>query len=198
MHPDPASRPPELIDADPVLLRRWQVADLDAACEAVFSSLEHLRPWMPWAVGFSRASQADFLAASERDWESGTAYNYAMIVDGEVAGSTGLMARIGPGGLEIGYWVRQAFTRRGLATAGAAALVRQAFALPGIDRVQIIHDELNVASGGVPRKLGFSEIERRPLDEKPLGGTGIGVVWQVTRAQWQAACGDSATARTVT
>jgi ribosomal-protein-serine acetyltransferase len=194
MHPDPASRPPELIDADAVLLRRWRVADLDAACDAVLSSLEHLRPWMPWAAGFSRASQAEFLTGSERDWESGTAYNYAMIVDGEVAGSTGLMARIGPGGLEIGYWVREAYTRRGLATASAAGLVRQAFALPGIDRVQIVHDEMNVASGGVPRKLGFTEIERRPLDEKPPGGTGMGVVWEITRTRWQAARGDSATA----
>jgi ribosomal-protein-serine acetyltransferase len=187
MHPDPAPRPPELIDADPVLLRRWRVDDLDAACEAVLSSLDHLRPWMPWAVEFSRESQAEFLAGCERDWESGAAYNYAMIVDGEVAGSTGLMARIGPGGLEIGYWVRQACARRGLATAAAAALVSQAFTLPGIDRVQIIHDELNVASGGVPRKLGFAEIRRRPLDEKPLGGTGIGVVWEITRTQWRAA-----------
>jgi ribosomal-protein-serine acetyltransferase len=183
--PDPASRPPELIDAGPVQLRRWRTTDLDVACDAVLSSLDHLRPWMPWAVDFSRASQAEFLAESERHWETGEAYNYAMLVGGEVAGSTGLMARIGPGGLEIGYWVRQEYTRRGLATAGAAGLVTQAFALPGIDRVQIVHDELNVASGGVPRKLGFTEIERRPLDHKPLGGTGVGVVWEITRTQWQ-------------
>ena len=192
MHPDAASsqlsrpsRPSELIDAGPVLLRRWHSADLDASCQAVLSSLEHLRPWMPWAVDFSRTGQAEFLAGSERDWESGTAFNYAMLVDGEVAGSTGLMARIGPGGLEIGYWVREAYTRQGLATAAAAALVTQAFALPGVDHVQIVHDELNEPSSGVPRKLGFTEIEHRPLDHKPLGGTGMGVVWEITREQWQ-------------
>ena len=60
------------------------------------------------------------------------------------------MARIGPGGLEIGYWVRRAYTRRGIATTAAAALVDQAFRLPGIERVEIVHDELNVASGGIP------------------------------------------------
>ncbi len=181
--------PPEHINAGPAVLRRWWATDLDAAYAAVLSSLEHLRPWMPWTDGFSPASQADFLAGCERDWESGVAYNYAILVDGEIAGSTGLMARIGPGGLEIGYWVHQAYTRRGLATAGAAALVREAFALPGIDRVQIVHDELNVASGGVPRKLGFAEVDRRPLDSKPPGGTGVGVVWELTRAQWH---GDAA------
>ena len=179
-----APAPAEFIDAGPAILRRWRPGDLDAACAAVYASLEHLRPWMPWAVDFSRASQAEFLVGCERDWQAGTAFNYAIVADGAIAGSAGLMARIGPGGLEIGYWVHQAHTRRGLATASSAALTDQAFALPGVERVQIVHDELNVASGGIPRKLGFTEVERRPLDHKPLGGTGVGVVWEVTRAQW--------------
>jgi RimJ/RimL family protein N-acetyltransferase len=153
----------------------------------VLASLEHLRPWMPWAVDFSRAAHIEFLTGCERDWAVGAAYNYAMLVDGAIAGSAGLMARIGPGGLEIGYWVHQAYTRRGLATAASAALVGQAFTLPGIDRVQIVHDELNAPSAGVPRKLGFTEIGRLPLDHKPLAGTGVGVVWELTRAQWRAA-----------
>jgi ribosomal-protein-serine acetyltransferase len=186
-HDSVLTRPAEVIDVGPAILRRWRVDDLDASCAAIFASLEHLRPWMPWAVGFSRAAQADFLAGCERDWRAGVAYNYAIAVVGEIAGSTGLMARIGAGGLEIGYWVHRAYTRQGLATAASAALAEQAFALPGIDRVQIVHDELNVASSGVPRKLGFTEIERRPLDHKPLGGTGMGVVWELTRPAWKGA-----------
>lgn len=186
-HEDESRRPPDLIDAGPAVLRRWRHDDLDAACDAVLASREHLRPWMVWLADFSRASQAEFFAGSERDWESGVAYNYALVVNGAIAGSTGLMARIGQGGLEIGYWVHQAYTRRGLATVAAAALTEQAFALPGIDRVQIVHDELNVASGGVPRKLGFREIGTRPLDPKPPAGTGIGQVWEVTREEWRGA-----------
>jgi len=165
-------------------MRRWRVADLDASCEAIYASIEHLRPWMPWVADFSRAAQAEFLFGCDRDWEAGVGFNYAILVEDAIAGSAGLVARIGAGGLEIGYWVHQAYTRRGLATACSAALVDQAFALPGIDLVEIVHDELNVASGGIPRKLGFTEIERRPLDHKPPAGTGIGVVWEITRAQW--------------
>jgi RimJ/RimL family protein N-acetyltransferase len=179
------ARPAEVIDAGPAILRRWQVRDVDEWCAAVFASLEHLRPWMPWAADFSRAGQVEVLAGCDHDWRAGAAFNYAIVVDNAIAGSAGLMARIGVGGLEIGYWVHQAYTRRGLATAASAALVEQAFALPGIDRVQIVHDELNVASSGVPRKLGFTEIARHPLDQKPVGGTGMGVVWQLTRADWK-------------
>ena len=98
-----------------------------------------------------------------------------------LAGSIGLMTRCGPGGLEIGYWVRSAYTGRGLATAATEALVGQAFGLPGVDWVEIVHDELNVASGQIPRKLGFTEAGRRPLDEPSPSGTGTGVVWRLTR-----------------
>jgi RimJ/RimL family protein N-acetyltransferase len=104
-----------------------------------------------------------------------------MITEGTLAGGIALMARIGPGGLEIGYWVHRAWTRRGLATAASAALVDQAFRLPGVDRVEIVHDELNVASAGVPRKLGFTKIGRRPLDLASPAGTGTGVVWRLLR-----------------
>jgi ribosomal-protein-serine acetyltransferase len=173
--------PDELVEHGPVTLRRYRADDVDAVFAAVTESLVHLRPWMPWAAGYTRDSAAEYLDGSIRSWEDGTEYNYAILAGGRLAGSVGLMARIGPGGLEIGYWVHRAYTRRGLATAAAAALVDQAFRLPGVARVEIIHDELNVASGKIPRKLGFTEIERRPLDPPAEAGTGFGVVWRLLK-----------------
>jgi len=175
------ARPDELIEHGPVTLRRYREDDVDAVFAAVTESLDHLRPWMPWAAGYTRQAAEEFLDGSVRSWEDGTEYNYAVLSDGTLAGGVGLMTRIGPGGLEIGYWVHRAWTGRGLATAAAAALVDQAFRLPGVDRVEIIHDELNVPSGKIPRKLGFTEIERRPLDPPALGGTGFGVVWRLLK-----------------
>jgi ribosomal-protein-serine acetyltransferase len=175
-------RPDELIEHGPVTLRRYREDDADAVFAAVTASLDHLRPWMPWAAEYSRLSAEEYLDGSVRSWEDGTEYNYAILAGGTLAGSVGLMARIGPGGLEIGYWVHRDWTRRGLATAAAAALVDQAFLLPGVDRVEIIHDELNVASGKIPRKLGFTEIERRPLDPPAEAGTGFGVVWRLLKS----------------
>jgi ribosomal-protein-serine acetyltransferase len=173
--------PDEVIEYGPVTLRRYRDDDLEDLVRAVTESEDHLRGWLPWVAGHSVESEAAFLAQSARDWESGTAYNYAIRTGGAFAGGIGLMARIGPGGLEIGYWVHQAFTRRGLATAASAALVEQAFRLPGVDRVEIVHDELNVASGGVPRKLGFTKVGRRPIEPRPAEGTGVGVVWRLAR-----------------
>jgi ribosomal-protein-serine acetyltransferase len=175
------ARPDEVICRGAVTLRRWRPDDLEAVLAAVTSSAGQLSPWLSWAAGYRRESAQEFLARAARDWADGTAYGYAITTGGALAGGIGLMARIGPGGLEIGYWVRQAYARRGLATAAAAALVEQAFRLPGVDRVEIVHDELNVASGGVPRKLGFTEVERRPMDVPAPAGTGVGVVWRLVR-----------------
>jgi ribosomal-protein-serine acetyltransferase len=179
--------PPERIDVGAVTLRRWRPADLEASCDAVLASQEHLKPWMPWAVDFSRAGQEEFLALAQRQWDAGEAFLYAMIVAGQIAGSIGLHGRIAPDGLEIGYWVHADFTRRGLATVASAALADVAFAMPGIERVEIVVDELNFASAGVPRKLGFTDAGRRKLTPPPLGGSGHAVVWQLTRDQWPGA-----------
>jgi ribosomal-protein-serine acetyltransferase len=179
MHP--TARPPEVLEHGPATLRRWQFGDEEALYAAVIESQEHLRPWMPWAPGYSRRTAFEFVVACDRDWDTGAAFNYAITVDGAIAGSCGLMARVGPGGLEIGYWVHRAYVRRGLATAATAALTDAAFALPGIDRVEIVHDELNAFSEAVPRKLGFTRSGQRPLDVTPEAGTGLGIIWRLDR-----------------
>lgn len=178
------NQPCETLTCGQARLRRWRAADTDTAYRVVMQSLEHLLPWMPWASRYSRDDAVQFTSQSEHDWEAGVAYQYAITTNDVVVGSCGLMRRIGPGGLEIGYWLHPAYTGRGLATAAVAALVRQAFALPDIERVEIVHDQANIASGGIPRRLGFTEIERRTRPQGPVapGEVGIGVVWRLTRS----------------
>src|SRR5579862_2919282 len=98
-------RPPDLLTHGPVTLRRYRDEDLDPVLQAVVESHDHLLPWMPWAAGYTAATAAEFLAKAARDWDDGTEFNYAIISGGALAGGCGLMSRIGPGGLEIGYWV---------------------------------------------------------------------------------------------
>jgi ribosomal-protein-serine acetyltransferase len=184
------ARPPEVLTRGPATLRRWRPSDQEALFTAVIVSQDHLRPWMPWAPGYSRQSAFEFIVACDLDWDSGAAFNYAITVDGAIAGSCGLMARLGPGALEIGYWVHRDYVRRGLATAATEVLTEAAFTLPGIDWVEVVHDELNVFSEAIPRKLGFIRAGQRTLDMPPEGGTGVGIVWRRDRpAEAQAAAG---------
>ena len=111
------ARPDEVISRGAVTLRRWRPDDLEAVLQAVTDSAGHLSPWLSWAAGYRREAAQKFLARAAQDWADGTAYDYAITTGDALAGGIGLMARIGPGGLEIGYWVHQAYARRGLATA---------------------------------------------------------------------------------
>ncbi|MET7638714.1 GNAT family N-acetyltransferase [Streptomyces sp. NPDC005438] len=180
--------PPEILRNDQVELRRWRAADLDALDRAIHESLDHLRPWMPWAASHDRRQATEFLARNETEWREGEAFGYAVTVRGALVGGCGLMRRIGAGGLDIGYWIHPDWTRRGLATMAAGALTGEAFRLTGIDRVEIHHDAANPASGAVALRLGFTEVSRAPDPEGPSapGEAGVKVAWRTTVDQWRA------------
>ncbi|TDV47126.1 GNAT family N-acetyltransferase [Actinophytocola oryzae] len=164
-----------------VTLRRWRESDAGALYEVVVESIDHLRPWMAWvADGYTPQAAADFVTSTAEDWARGAAYNYAIFVSGRLAGATSLMARIGPGGLEIGYWLHPAYVGVGVATRAASLLTAEAFR-QGVRRVEIVTDVANLRSAAVPKRLGFVEVERRPPQE-PLtpGEDGLDVVWRLT------------------
>ncbi len=172
--------PPELIDVGPVVLRRYVSGDGLALAEAVNASLEHLRPWMPWAQSPATvASMIDFIEHAAAAAQVGTEFQYGMFDHGGagVVGGCGLHARGGPGSLDIGYWVHVDRVRHGIATASAAALTHAALAQPGIEWVEIHCDAANLASAGVPRRLGFrlARVEERSI-EAP-GETGRHMIW---------------------
>jgi len=183
--------PPEEIDCGAVRLRRWTPADLPALAAATLESWAELRRWMPWAQEQpGEAAQGPFLASTGPQWDSGEAYQYAILpaessgTDSAVLGSCGLMRRVGPGGLEIGYWVRTSASGRGVATVAAAALTSAALQLDGVDHVEIHCDAANVRSAAVPARLGYRLVETGPRDRTAPGESGQGQVWRVTAADW--------------
>jgi len=176
--------PPESLSHGQVSLRRWRPEDAAELLAAVLASQEQLRPWMPWADSYDAGNAAEFLSDCQTQWASGADFAYAITIGDQIVGGAGLHDRIGPDGLEIGYWVHSGWTGRGVATDAAAALTEAALALPGIDKVEIHHDAANKASGRIPAKLGYVRLGERPrreLSAPAPGQTGTEVVWQVTR-----------------
>lgn len=171
-------------------LRRWRAGDAGLAYRLVSDSEAYLRPWMPWAAEYTPEAARDYVLGCESEWAAGTAFNYLIIDHGTPAGSVGLMARNGPGGLEIGYWVHPDHAGRGLATAAARAVTEAALALPGVDRVEIMHDLNNAASERVPRKLGYVRVGTMPgrYPQAP-GECGIMAVWRMYRPRGGAPAG---------
>lgn len=183
--------PPDEIDAGPVRLRRWREADAALITRLVTANLDHLRPWMPWAQQPpTEEEEREFLGRLQHAWERRSDFGFAVVLPGVgPAGGMGLHTRQGPGTLEIGYWIAEASTGRGYATAGARALTGAAFALPGVHRVEIRCDEANRASAAVPRRLGFRLLEVYPRRGAAPGETGRGMIWAVERGEWPPAGG---------
>lgn len=162
-------------------MRRWREQDAPALHQVVQESIEHLRPWMAWVSdGYPPEAATAFIASTAGDWVKGTAFNYAIVVSGRLAGAASLMARVGPGGLELGYWLHPDQVGRGVATRAASLLVAEAFRA-GAQRVEIVTDVANTRSAAIPKRLGFTVVDRRPPQEPVTSGEdGLDVVWRLT------------------
>ena len=189
----PAS-PPEQVAAGPLVLRRVRADDAGAIAVAVGASLEHLRPWMPWATPEAAELRSQLVRVAEADelWASGAGFIYVLIAtgpeepagpgavrdpDGEFVGTIGLHRRPADDVVEIGYWIVAGKTRRGYATAAAGAMTQVAAALPGTRRVEIHCDEANTASAGVPRKLGYRLDRVEAHEREAPGELGRRMIW---------------------
>ncbi len=197
------SRPPATLALGAITLTRWRSSDLEPLFAAVTRSIEHLRPWLAFAGEHSRDSIARFLADSDSGWERGEHFRYAIRDrDGTIAGSIALMARIGPNGREIGYWVGARHVHRGIATLAAAALTERGLALAGVEHIEIHHDEANLASAAIPARLGFRKLGTFAAEPKAPADAGRDVRWRLDAADFAAspACALLAAlrARTVT
>ena len=181
---------PQRVGADgPLEVRGWRERDVPALAAAVAASREHLLPWMAWAGEAPRADRAwrERVRGWQRERRGGGDGTYGVFWDGAVAGGCGLHGRLRPGGLEIGYWVHVGFLRRGVASTAAALLTSAALALDGVDHVEIHHDAANLASQGVPERLGFVLVGESPDPIEAPAEIGLERRWRMTAEAWPAA-----------
>lgn len=183
MHVLPATMP-----APRLTLRQWVEDDVDALAAAVAESIDHLRPWMAWIARepLSRDDRLELLRRNRREWAEGGDVVVGAFLDGQVVGGAGLHRRAGPDTVEVGYWIHADHVRQGYATEITAALTTAAFTVDGIERVEIHHDKANIASAGVPRRLGFTPTGEHPDEIAAPAEVGIDCGWAVTRAAWSA------------
>ncbi len=174
-------RTPTLLRAEGIVLRDTADVSTDAIIEVLREQIDgYMDQWMPWADGGwdEDASRAylDGEARQQTEWA------YAIHdSDGTIIGVASLIARRGPGSLEIGYWVRRDRQGEGFATRAAALLADAALTLPTVERVEIHHDAANHASAAVPRKLGSEKVREEPREPVAPGESGTTWVWWRTR-----------------
>lgn len=142
-----------------LVIRCWDPMDAPRLNEAVESSLDHLRPWMPWAAHYPQPLPAliDQLRRFRGNFDLGLDFVYGIFDRDEkmVIGGSGLHPRGGEGSREIGYWIRVDQINQGFATEVAGALTRVGFEIERVHRIGIHCMVENVRSAAVPPKLGY-------------------------------------------
>lgn len=178
------------IETEHLVLRCWDPKDASLMDKAVKMSLQHLKPWMPWAHEEPRGfeDRVELLRGFRGKFDLGETFIFGVFnpEETEVWGGTGLHPRADGQVQEIGYWIRVDQVRKGFATELSAALVKAAFALYEVRRVEIRCDPENAASAAVPKKLGFiNEGTLRHADEF-LGKPRDTQVWGLTAEGYRA------------
>ena len=148
------------IETERLVVRCYQPSDARLLLESVTESVEHLKHWMPWAhsepTSFEQKLQGVIQFRGRFDLNESYVYGIFNPEETKLLGGTGLHTRIGDNQLEIGYWIHKDHINKGLVTESTAALVKVAFEIIHIHRIEIHCDPGNLASASIPRKLDFT------------------------------------------
>lgn len=154
------SNPAYRIETERLVIRCYEPSDVQMLAESVRENVEHLKPWMPWAHAEPEPieEKEKRLKRFRGMFDLGQDYVYGIFNPEQtrLLGGTGLHTRLGESQLEIGYWIHKNYINHGLVTESTSALIKIAFEIMHVHRLEIHCDPGNVASAAIPRKLGFT------------------------------------------
>jgi RimJ/RimL family protein N-acetyltransferase len=175
------SNPAYRIETARLVIRCYEPSDVERLAESVRENVDHLKPWMPWAH-----AEPEPIEEKEKRikrfrgmFDLGQDYVYGIFDPEEtrLLGGTGLHTRLGESQLEIGYWLHKDFINQGLVTESTAALIKVAFELVHVHRLEIHCDPGNFASAAIPRKLGFTHEGTLRAKTRFLDGWSDSMIW---------------------
>ncbi|NLA84266.1 MAG: GNAT family N-acetyltransferase [Clostridiales bacterium] len=152
-----------------LVLRRFVIEDAQDMFNNWANDPE-VTKYLSWEPHGSIEVTENLLRIWEKDYENPKCYNWAIVFDGHLNGSIGLLnPRDDMGEAEAGYCISKAYWGRGIAAEALAAVLKYAFEEAGFRRIIAKHDVRNPNSGKVMRKCGMKYVEtaRTPLALKP-------------------------------
>jgi len=182
--------PPYRIVTQRLVARCYEPSDAPAVKEAVDASLDHLRPWMPWAHEEPQTveQKVELLRTFRGQFDLGQNFVYGLFSadESQLVGGSGFHLRVGDDAFEIGYWIRASEDGKGLATESTAALTRVGFEVCEVDRIEIHVEPANEKSARIPQKLGYVEEARlqRRLYPAPGGEPRDTIVYTMFRSDY--------------
>jgi RimJ/RimL family protein N-acetyltransferase len=182
------SNPAYRIETERLVVRCYNPSDAPLLAASVTESLEHLRPWMPWVYNEPEPIEKKVrrLKLFRGNFDLGQNFTYGIFDPQEtkLIGGTGLHTRLSGSELEIGYWIHKDYINRGLVTESTAALVKVAFEIVHVHRLEIHCDPGNLASAAIPRKLGFTHEGTLRAKTSFLDGWSDSMIWGLLETEY--------------
>jgi [ribosomal protein S5]-alanine N-acetyltransferase len=163
-HPSRNSHPTELLGRR-VMLRPLVSSDFRAWSEVRRRNGDWLTVWEPRRQPHQadpttdRSAFASRCLQRDRDRANGTAYQFGLFVDREIAGEVNLnnVIRGAMQSATIGYWIDREHAGHGYVAEGVVVLFQHAFEQLGLHRVEICIVPRNLRSRRVMEKLNIRE-----------------------------------------
>jgi RimJ/RimL family protein N-acetyltransferase len=141
-----------------VTIRRYDTVDVPFLCEAAREASEEVSVWLPWCHShYSMEESLEWILRSGKRWDEKREFHFGIFDSqtGALVGGVGLNELKPEHRLaNLGYWVRTAWTGRGLATAAASLAAEFGFEELLLDRIEILAALGNKSSQRVAEKLG--------------------------------------------
>lgn len=145
-----------LID-DNLLLRSLQPKDADELFNAVNSSREHLRPWLPWVDMTTKPEYSlHYIQQALVQQNNQEAIALGIIYQRKLVGSVGMhnwdhdLKKA-----QLGYWIAKEFEGKGMMQTSLKSFIGFLFEKAGLNKVEIQFMVPNRRSAAVAERLGF-------------------------------------------
>jgi len=170
-----------------ITLRQLQPADAVPLYKQIDASRKSLRKFLPWVdYNTNEEHSVRFIQLMQRKAEEqeamalGIWYQQQLCGVMDLHGWDHLLQKA-----EIGYWVSEAFQRKGIATASCRALITFAFKKLRLNKIEIRFVLQNERSAQIPIRLGFTKEGILRHSAKLHGQYVDMVVMGVLREDWK-------------
>lgn len=118
----------------------------------------YLKRWLPWLDHNTSVSDSEsFLRNCQANYAAQTQLNTLMFLDGTLVGTTGYVSINTTNHFaEIGYWLGEEYTGRGLMSAATAKIIELGFTRFDLNRQVIRAMTENQSSRAIAERLGFT------------------------------------------
>ena len=140
-------------------------SSIEKAYAVVMANYDYLHEWLPWVnEGLMLEGVRDYYKTALKKFaDDGDEIGLNIVFKGKIVGNIGFheINRRDKSG-EIGYWLAESATGKGLVTKSVAKLLDYGFGEMKLNRISIKCAPENVKSRAIPERLGFTRegIER--------------------------------------